>query len=1329
MAQERPYVPPLGLDRPLDVILTVIECLKYATTGELPKNSDKGKSFVHDLKIAGQHAVTGRITLGFRDIHQTRCRTTRLFSVEAKMGRAADRFTTLDTNFQYMEGQSERNISMRTGEMKTAMIERLGVSEVILENLKAKFDAIFAATRYSKALVEMKKIRREQSTQSRISEERMIRAKSFRDLAAETRNIISQLDSERGQISASVDTLNSDILHREKELAEAESAARELGALCQTLARRRDQAQQREADVRILETEARGDQTQLTDEELAREIRTLESSDLAAQTPDMIQRSITALEQTLSAAQAATARIQHFGHQLASLNTAAAQRAALADLLPSDVRPEVEALPLAGLDSLPQLLAALDPLLTRQESSLRTFIDTMHRDATALAQTVAVQENIQQAAQRAASAATRQVAALRQELADEESRSASLDASPLVQLERQREDIDAQLKALDFEHRQSALALERAALQRRLTEAEKDLQLGSRRAALVEQERRLASQIAENSRELQDAIACSSTSILGSALALPAPGENGPSEADILTALAACRGVVREATSQSQTHTAHQATLQADVTRLETTLAGVQSRLAELLAALAPGILSPMTLAEVPGLRSPPEPDAPSDSLVAWAEGLDLASALASHRSRLQLLRGLDAIEKSMRAFALGEEGAPVRHDCPLCTRPFDQGSSPEDVMSASVEDYLSTLRRSLAVSDEQSQHLQVRLLLRSIGELETLLSRQGDLLRELHQASTLRAELSDQRRALSAAEDAARTAAARCNTLAKPLASLEAVVARVQAPGPQGMQHLLSERRSLLEQIEQIGPVASQADAEASVADCKAGQDHLDAQLEDLRTQHQAFLSQKERLMDQIAAERAVASPSASADRRRALRQQIQTLQESATTHEAEAQAAAQSISEAQRRLQEHRRSSESERDRRQASHRQLAAGVADLRALLGRAREHRSRLARLATDAQSDIAGFHARGLMGDSPVPDAGDPSTLRDVLENTVLPRLAASQADAARQRETLRSAESHASRLSLLRIWRQRRQQLVTARQDTAELLAGARDLEAEIRRKSLALRVPLIATGPTLRPDDANPDAGPGALRREVLSLKEQRGRQAGILQELARQRADREAYLGRPEIAGADDAYKKFLLEFRAYELCQRDLDHYGRTIDASIARFHALKMREINRIIADLWASTYTGEDIELIEIQAISERPAGAATDAADQLDSCHYRLVMYRNGVALDMRGRCSAGQKVLASIIVRLALAEAFGLNCGVLVLDEPTTNLDERNVTALAEALERLITERRAQNNFQLVLITHDENFLELLGRSHISQYYRVSKTLTGSVIDRHTVN
>ena len=45
--------------------------------------------------------------------------------------------------------------------------------------------------------------------------------------------------------------------------------------------------------------------------------------------------------------------------------------------------------------------------------------------------------------------------------------------------------------------------------------------------------------------------------------------------------------------------------------------------------------------------------------------------------------------------------------------------------------------------------------------------------------------------------------------------------------------------------------------------------------------------------------------------------------------------------------------------------------------------------------------------------------------------------------------------------------------------------------------------------------------------------------------------------------------------------------------------------------------------------------------------------------------------------MLASLVIRLALAETFCLNCGILALDEPTTNLDALNAESLAGALSR----------------------------------------------------
>ncbi|CAE7922099.1 unnamed protein product [Symbiodinium necroappetens] len=97
------------------------------------------------------------------------------------------------------------------------------------------------------------------------------------------------------------------------------------------------------------------------------------------------------------------------------------------------------------------------------------------------------------------------------------------------------------------------------------------------------------------------------------------------------------------------------------------------------------------------------------------------------------------------------------------------------------------------------------------------------------------------------------------------------------------------------------------------------------------------------------------------------------------------------------------------------------------------------------------------------------------------------------------------------------------------------------------------------------------------------------------------------------------------------------------------------------------------------------------------------------------------GRCSAGQRVLCSLIIRLALADSFCVNCGVLALDEPTTNLDAANIRGLAEALANLIEARRAQSRFQLVLITHDEAFVNRLAQLQVCDwFYRIHKDESG---------
>ena len=91
--------------------------------------------------------------------------------------------------------------------------------------------------------------------------------------------------------------------------------------------------------------------------------------------------------------------------------------------------------------------------------------------------------------------------------------------------------------------------------------------------------------------------------------------------------------------------------------------------------------------------------------------------------------------------------------------------------------------------------------------------------------------------------------------------------------------------------------------------------------------------------------------------------------------------------------------------------------------------------------------------------------------------------------------------------------------------------------------------------------------------------------------------------------------------------------------------------------------------------------------------------------------------CSAGQKVLASLVVRLALAETFCHNCGILALDEPTSNLDNFNINGFTDALAKIVEERGRRSGFQLIIISHDDEFIQRLARlTNVPSYYRVHK-------------
>lgn len=164
---------------------------------------------------------------------------------------------------------------------------------------------------------------------------------------------------------------------------------------------------------------------------------------------------------------------------------------------------------------------------------------------------------------------------------------------------------------------------------------------------------------------------------------------------------------------------------------------------------------------------------------------------------------------------------------------------------------------------------------------------------------------------------------------------------------------------------------------------------------------------------------------------------------------------------------------------------------------------------------------------------------------------------------------------------------------------------------------------------------------------------------------------------------------------------------------LDNTIIEFHQSKIEQINSILKSLWQKTYKGNDIETIFLKA--------EPDSMNKGRSYNYRLLLSGISGQMEMRGRCSAGQRVLASLIIRIALAQAFCSGVSILTLDEPTTNLDEANTEGLAESIANLVNQERA---IQLIVISHDEAFIQKLKRlTGYASYFKLEKQAYSSVI------
>ena len=372
------------------------------------------------------------------------------------------------------------------------------------------------------------------------------------------------------------------------------------------------------------------------------------------------------------------------------------------------------------------------------------------------------------------------------------------------------------------------------------------------------------------------------------------------------------------------------------------------------------------------------------------------------------------------------------------------------------------------------------------------------------------------------------------------------------------------------------------------------------------------------------------------------------------------------------------------------------------------------------------------------------------TIQDALRRMLINLAADSPSQIEEAREELKTATSeHAKQDTVEKQQRRRSQELtelLKAEQDLHQKLQNSleiRNTEHEIEglRKQIQVvedkiahfqqshlsETQLLGVDPVTCPPHERLWNLREKCRHRFSQIQQELSRLKGFIEPVLSEIYERKQGLSQEKYVDIEKRLTFAQIQLHTFELTCTDIDQYAKCLDACLMEYHADKMAELNESIENLWHDIYMGSDIDTIQIRCDEEL---FQTSTARR--NFRYRVVMRKGEVELDLRGRCSAGQKVLASVIIRLALSDIFCCECGVLVLDEPTTNLDDQNIISLAQALRILIEKRREQRNFQLVLITHDEQFVRELGEyDFFDEFYRVHKSEDGnfSIIDRRSAS
>ncbi|MED6186718.1 DNA repair protein rad50 [Stylosanthes scabra] len=1260
--------------RPLTLIVgpngagktTIIECLKLSCTGELPPNARSGHSFIHDPKVAGETETKGQIKLRFKTAAGKDVVCIRSFQLTQKASKME--YKAIESVLQTINPHNGEKVclSYRCADMDKEIPALMGVSKAILENvifvhqdeanwplqdpstLKKKFDDIFSATRYTKALEVIKKLHKEQAQEIKTYRLKLENLQTLKDAAYKLRESIAQDQEKTESLKRQLQELEGSIKDVDDKIHYAEKTLKDLRKL-------QDQISTKTAQRSTLFREQQKQYAALAEENEDSDEELMEWKTKFEERIGILQTKISKLEREMNDTDTKSSFLKQTINdsiwEISKLQTEAEAHVSLKNERDLSIKNLFARHNLGSLPKSPFSEEVATNLTNRVKSrALDLEKDLQDKKKTNDSKLKTAWDCYMNANDRWKNTEAQKQAKL--EIMNGI-------VKRIEEKENERDSLELQISNVNLSHideRERKLRIEVERKTNQLSEREFEANIRQKQSELYSIEQKI--KVVNREKDVMDADSEDRVKLSLKKAELENLKKKhrkivddqkdkikrvlkgrAPPDKDLLKEVTqALRSVASEYDNMDTSSREHgkevdklrmkKEEIKNNLSKHKRDLESKKRHIESKLQSLDP---------ECPGIHSYPE------MLESFKEKRDYK--ISKYKSE----------EGIQNTFDIYEREARTKHACPCCDRPFAAEEEDEFVNKhrsrvVNTAKALKDLAAESAIADTNYKQLDdLRVVYEEYVKLnkETIPDAENELQQINEELDRQSQELDDTLAVLAQVQSDKEVV----ESLKQPIETADRYFQEVSALQKQieDLEYKLDFRGQGVRTMEEI---------HSELKSLQGTKDNLHAELEKLRE-------------EQRYAENDLSS----------IQIRWHTLRE-------EKVKAATSLQDAKRVEQELERLTE-EKAKADLDEKQLAEALGPLSKerdkLLADHNELKVRLNRDYEDLveQKRIFQQEAESLFKMT--------SKIREYLDLKKEDRLKELQEKKSLSESELKSCDA-------------RKQEILADLNKSKDLMRNQDNLKRNIE-DNLNYRKTKAEVDELGREIET--------LEESILKLNRYQGTMSVYQSNISKNKID----LKQSQYKDIDKRYFDQLIQLKTTEMANKDLDRYYNALDKALMRFHSMKMEEINKIIRELWQQTYRGQDIDYISIHSDSE---GAGTR------SYSYKVLMQTGDAELEMRGRCSAGQKVLASLIIRLALAETFCLNCGILALDEPTTNLDGPNAESLAAALLRIMEDRKGQENFQLIVITHDERFAQLIGqRQHAEKYYRVSKDdLQHSIIE-----